>query len=311
MLVQQLPSGDVVARLGSVRDRPSVTSTRALREARTPAASAPPKHLVFGAVTISVHEHDAGSDRASGVAAGRLRLFLVRGGSVEIPTRDGRQVIRDGQGIVVTGTASVRMSSSSSGEVIGIGMPLDEIPQFSLPRNAAIPIEDAALLRPIGAFVHTLHGDDEIDVLSRGRFSQILRDMLLVVIRRATVGAGPGTVPSIHQRAAAILRQRHADAGLSPAEVAAEVNVSLRQLEREFQSSGRTIRQEIRRIRVAAAVALLQEEGRPPQTIDAIAVQVGLSNGSSLARAMAAENLPSPARLRAAARSGLPGRCHT
>jgi len=299
MLVQQLPSGDAVAvlrsgaakRAGEPDDPPTRTAVAGF-----------PQRLMLGAITIAAHELPPAADRTSGVAAGRVRLLLVRSGSVQIPSRDAPVEIGDGQGVLVTGTASVRMSSPGGGDVLAVGMPADALPELSLPRNSAMLIEDAVLLRPIGAFVHALHRGEPLDVLSRERFAPILRDMILVAIRRGAAGAGVTVAASLHLRALAILQRRYAEPGLTPLTVAAEVNVSLRQLEREFRPSGRTIRQEIRRIRVAAAVGLLQEHAYAAQTVDAIAARVGFSNGSSLARAISAEGLASPSHLRSAGR---------
>lgn len=299
-LVQRLPPADETRRRrdageGGERPGPAASSTR----------------MILGANTIAVHGLRAGADRTSGVASGRIKLLMVRGGSVRIPSGGGFVDLHDGQGLLVIGTASVRMMPSSDGEIIAVGMPVDALPGLSLTRNSAIAIEDAALMRPIGAFAHTVHGGDPLDALSRERFAGILRDLVLVAVRRAIAGiASPA--PSLHHRATAILQRRFAEAGLTPARVASELHVSLRQLEREFQPSGRTIRQEIRRIRVLAAVALLQGDRSAELTIDAIAVRVGLSNGSSLARATAAEGLPSPSRVRArGSGGGVPSRAHT
>lgn len=324
MLVQRLVSGDDVPVRGSRLAIRGATRIEVAREqaARSmqprlatprPEQAAAPKRLVLGALTIAVHDHDSHADRTSGVAAGRVRLFLVRGGSVQIPSRSGQVEVDDGQGILVTGPTSVRMSSSGPGEVITVGMPVDAFPEVALPRNSAVLVEDAVLLRPISAFVSTLHAGGALDVLSRDRFAQILRDMILIAIRRAVGRAGVAAAPSLHQRATSIIRRRYAEASLSAADVAAEMNVSLRQLERGFRPSGRTIRQELRRIRVAAAAALLREDPSAVRTVDAIATRVGLSNGSSLARAISAEGLPSPTRLRGAEhmRVGTSGGVHT
>lgn len=305
MLVQRSSSGDAVAWLRSAGAKSD--AAWAAEPGDQPTRSAPtgsPPRLILGDITIAAHALPPGADRTSGVAAGRMRLLLVRGGPVRIPSRSGPVEIGDAQGVLVTGTASVRISTSHESDVIAVGMPVDAFPELSLPRNSAILLEDAVLLGPIAAFVHTLHSGGPLDLLSRERFAPILRDMILVAIRRGVGGARVASVHSLHLRALAILQRRYTEAALTPSAVATEMSVSLRHLEREFQPSGRTIRQEIRRIRVAAAVALLQESASMAQTVDAIAARVGFSNGSSLARAISAEGLASPSRLRPGGRRG-------
>ncbi len=273
-----------------------------LRAPRTRVAPADvPKRLVVGAATIATYELHPRRDRSSGVAAGRLRLLMPRGGTLQIPARPGDIEVGDGQGLLVNGAASLRMSSSGAGKVIAVGMPVEALPGLAMPRGSTMLIEDAALLRPIGAFVQTLFDGEPLDVLAREYVERLLREMVMVAVRRSS--GESGVAPSLHQRALRAIRRHHADARLTPAEIASMSNVSLRQLERAFQREGRTVRREIRRVRVVAAAALLQDARRASDTVDVIAVQVGLSNGSSLARAMAAEGLPSPSALRATART--------
>lgn len=302
MLVQRKLFVPDIASAGAGTTAPDATPVEAIGDpvAET-MSSGTQKRMVVGAITIAAHELVAHAERTSGVAAGRVRMLMVWGGPVRIASHPEPIEVGDGQGLLVNGTASVRMSSQGAGEIVTVGMPVEALPELSLPRNSAMLIRDAALLRPISAFVQTLFEGDPLDVLAREHVERLLREMILIAVRGTAGERGPHVAPSLHQRTIAVLQRRHPETGLTPSEVAAEVSISLRQLEREFQREGRTIRQELRRVRVAAAVAMLQDERRAGETVDSVAARVGLSNGSSLARAISAEGFPSPSALRATA----------
>jgi AraC-like DNA-binding protein len=96
--------------------------------------------------------------------------------------------------------------------------------------------------------------------------------------------------------ALAVIVGRCTDPALTPAVVAQEARLSLRQLQRLFRERGTTVGREIRRARVEQALTLLRDRQYDALSIDQVAQFVGFSNGSSLARAMAAEGHASPTR---------------
>lgn len=112
------------------------------------------------------------------------------------------------------------------------------------------------------------------------------------------------TVPSqIYAAALSMITARVGDPSLTTASVASELNVSIRTLQRQFSSRGTTVDRSIRRARVEHAVSLLEDPAYSALTVDRIAQSCGLTTGSSLARAFAAEGLPSPSAVRADARA--------
>lgn len=106
----------------------------------------------------------------------------------------------------------------------------------------------------------------------------------------------------VHSYAAALsmIAARVGDPTLRPGLLARDLNVSLRTLQRQFAAHGTTIERSVRRSRVAHAVSLLQDRTYDSLSIDRVAEACGLSNGSSLARAFAAEGFPNPSSVRAA-----------
>lgn len=82
------------------------------------------------------------------------------------------------------------------------------------------------------------------------------------------------------------------------AELAAELHVSLRHLQRAFAKNGTTPGDALRRLRVEFAESLLRNPDYTVLTIEEIAAHSGFSSALQLRRALRAEGLPSPTMIR-------------
>lgn len=206
---------------------------------------------------------------------------------------------RSGQGVVVTGPALARIAAAGAAQSAVIDAPSVALSATPIPHRSLLLIENDAVLRPVDDFVRALLPPGQhLPRLSVEHLEAALLNMVDAAII-AAAGEGAATSSAL-DRALSLIESRYADPALTAHAIADDVNVSLRQLERDFAVLGRTIRQEIRRIRVLRAVALLRDPATARLSVSCIAEQVGLSNGSSLARAMAAEGLASPRRYRPA-----------
>ncbi|MGC0368413.1 helix-turn-helix domain-containing protein [Microbacterium sp. SLBN-111] len=131
---------------------------------------------------------------------------------------------------------------------------------------------------------------------------RLLQEMVVGVVVASLRGEQARIVTEDYSAALSIIAARVGDPGLTPAAIAAELNTSLRSLQRQFASRGTTLDRSIRAARVGHARSLLEDPVYDSLTIERVAHACGLANGSSLARAFAAEGLPSPAVVRATAR---------
>lgn len=131
---------------------------------------------------------------------------------------------------------------------------------------------------------------------------RLLQEMLAGVVVASLRRTEGRAVAEGYPAALSIIAARVGDPDLTPAAIAAELNTSLRSLQRQFASNDTTMDRSIRAARVAHATSLLEDPVYRSLTIERVAHACGLANGSSLARAFSAEGLPSPAAVRAAAR---------
>jgi transcriptional regulator GlxA family with amidase domain len=114
--------------------------------------------------------------------------------------------------------------------------------------------------------------------------------------------AGARTTTRDYAHALSIIAVRVADQHLTPTSVAAEMNTTMRTLQRQFSARGTTVNRSIRAARVALAQVLLEDPAYRSLTVSQVAQACGMRDGTTLARAFAQENLAPPATVRTAAR---------
>lgn len=105
----------------------------------------------------------------------------------------------------------------------------------------------------------------------------------------------------IDARAAAldVIEQRFAEAELSPTEVAAALNVSVRHLQRAFQAGAETVSAAIRERRTRAAVDVLTDRNATALSLPEVAARSGFGTVGEMRRAVSAVTGLSPRILRA------------
>ena len=102
----------------------------------------------------------------------------------------------------------------------------------------------------------------------------------------------------LRDRAIALILQQCPDPAITPAHVADELQISLRQLQAAFSSAGMTVSGEIRRQRSHRAHSLLVDERYLALSIDQIAKRAGFSSTMTLRRALLEDYGTTPGRVR-------------
>jgi AraC-like DNA-binding protein len=252
----------------------------------------PAAHIVereFGAVRIRL-------TRATG---GVLSLSAGKGVLAVHGVRRGRVAVRGAvTPFEVTQHGALLMSDCTA--MAAVLRPSDLI-SITVPSDQAAPgVRRAAgadaLLSGVIAFAAEVVTavDREVLGMPHPHIELLLKDMVSRLLAVESAKEAPGPL----RQALAVIMRLHGDPRLSSRRIAEAVNLSVRQLERQFQAQGTTIAREVRRARLDAAVRLLSEDPTGAMSIDEIAHRVGFSGGSPLARAMLREGLPSPSTIR-------------
>ncbi|MCE4027378.1 AraC family transcriptional regulator [Microbacterium sp. Au-Mic1] len=242
----------------------------------------------------------------------RIRLTRATGGVLSLSAgpgmlavhgvRRGRVAVRGGStpfevtqnGALLMADCTVMAAVLRPSELISITVPVP--PGEDVPSGARPAVGGETLLSGVIAFAGEVVTavDREVMGVPHPHIELLVRDM---VARLLTVEAVQ-EAPSPMRRALAVIMRMHADPRLGSRRIAEAVNLSVRQLERQFHAHGTTIAREVRHARLDAAVRLLSEDPTGLSSIDEIAHRVGFSGGSPLARAMLREGLPSPSAVR-------------
>ena len=222
-----------------------------------------------------------------GVRRGRV---AVRGGSAPFEVTQNRALLMSD----CTAMAAVLRPS----ELISITVPVPAGEQVA--PGVRLAKGGETLLSGVIAFAAEVVSAVDREAISapHPHIELLIRDMVARLLTVEAVQEAPGPM----RRALSMILRSHGDPQLSSRRIADAVNLSVRQLERQFHAHGTTIAREVRHARLDAAVRLLSEDPAGMFSIDEIAHRVGFSGGSPLARAMHREGLPAPSAVRTGVR---------
>lgn len=230
-------------------------------------------------------------------------LCLVRSGRITLRTGDSTiQVRRRQAGFVGSLRGPILAEQNADFLIVTVPLELLHDGQNGFFDGAPLLVTDASLLvAPVAAFATQVvvpvpsPTDSKLGPYFIERLVQEMTQGLYLDglrLRR------PEEITDSFRLANAVIEAQCADPGFTAEQVASEVGLSLRQLERVFRRSGTSVARRIRRIRVERAARMLSDATYQALRVDDIAKYVGFSGRSSLARAMAAEGYATPMHLR-------------
>lgn len=197
-----------------------------------------------------------------------------------------------GQGITLTWPPA--------SEIVAVWISLQDLRAFiTEPPLRPVALHPTPITQALRAFTITVSRAPGNTALSRYAIERLLAEMLFV----ALVEARPESLSeraqaSLVNRAQSIMLLHREDPGFTVADVASELHVSLRNLQRAFAKSGKSPSHALRSLRLGLAEAMLRNSDYDMLTIDDIAAHSGFSNGAQLRRALVAEGRPLPKHLR-------------
>ncbi|MBK0419471.1 AraC family transcriptional regulator [Leucobacter sp. CSA1] len=235
----------------------------------------------------------------------QLRLHVVRQGELLIESNGNRRALTAGDAVFLLSSTPIELRSETGCELLTIAVPSEVVGEARgvWPHSGIQPVSQTSmLLLPVAAFAARALSEavGSVSGFTSYYVERLLQEMLqgLLVDSYRPEHMPSAQTQSTFPLAMSVIEAQHSDPELTAAAVAEEVNISLRQLEREFRKNGTTIRQELRRVRVEQARRMLGDPDYDGLSVGQIAQFVGFSGGSSLARAMSATGMPSPSAVR-------------
>ncbi|WP_162903770.1 helix-turn-helix domain-containing protein [Leucobacter sp. wl10] len=257
----------------------------------------------FGSICIRTQLFSAGASLSWG-DVGELHLIAVRQGGLSLVSPIGGRALRAGEAVLSLAEVFCEADARTGAEVVTISGPGELARDVRSTLSACAPqalSAGSALLAPSLAFALRAAQTPEATRSRLGDYyvERLLQEMLQGLLADTSrVERTPRPLKDPFRQAVSVLAAQFTDPDLASAGVAEAVNLSRRQLEREFSRRGTTIRRELRRIRVERAVKMLRDPDYALLTVGQVARHVGFSGASSLARAMAQEGYDSPSKLR-------------
>lgn len=188
-----------------------------------------------------------------------------------------------------------------SSEVIAVWVPLETLRELihDAPLRP-LTLHATPMVQAFRAFTLAIARNAEDSTsISRYAIERLLAEMVFGALLEVYAGDLPerGQAP-LAERARSTMLLHREDPQFTIAELASELHVSLRHLQRAFAKLGTTPGDALRRLRVELAESLLRNADYEVLTIEEIAAHSGFTSGLQLRRALRAEGLPSPTRIR-------------
>lgn len=233
---------------------------------------------------------------AGGADALTHHAFVVGIEGDGVSLGDGR-----GSAAFLTPSAQVTIPWQRRTDVVLGWVPPSALAEFAdVAPAAATLIDDSLLVRGLASFVTSLVPSPlQPSSIARYAIERLLVEMAFAALLDQNSLRAPDRAPaSLLERSQALLVAHRSESDYSTAHIARELHVSARQVQRAFAEVGTTPGDVLRRNRVDLAVELLQHPDYRPLSVDEIAAHAGFNNSLQLRRALQAEGMPSPSRLR-------------
>ncbi|QZY53054.1 helix-turn-helix domain-containing protein [Leucobacter tenebrionis] len=236
-----------------------------------------------------------------------IMLLLIGQGRAVVRGRGLTGALSEGHGVLALPGQSFEAIAEYGTEALVISGP-GELASSLVQSAPRMLTNQTALLGPAASFARQTLRTAERSRIGDYYIERLMQEMIQGLFADTT-GAGPTPrgARDPYRRAMSVLEAQFTDGSLTSDDLAEAVNLSRRQLEREFAKHGTTIRREMRRLRIEHAHDMLRDPDYSALSISQIAIHVGFSGASSLARAFGEAGYDSPSRIRRAAKSSVGG----
>lgn len=233
-------------------------------------------------------------------AQGDLRVGPVEDEAEDV---DGCVLLRGGR------DTTIWARSPSSGLVVWVPTStVEELPEPS--RRTVLPV--SPLTVGLRSFAQALVGASvQPTVYTDYLIERLLAEMVFGVLAESSAAVAASRRASPLEQARSMMVVRRSDPTLRIDEIARQLHMSERQLQRTFAAVGSSPADELRRLRVELATELLTRPEYAALTIEEVAMHSGFGRSSSLRRAFVAYGLPAPSHHRSARRLPDDGLVHS
>lgn len=263
--------------------------------------------VTFGAATVAVHTNvqtpwnwqtDADARELTAL------VFLLRGTASVRAAGPGEHELATGDAFLIHSRRRAEVLWSAGAGCLVLLLPTDSIVGSGVDvQSLPLTFERTPLLAATREFASALCRERGVSA----RFSEYVSERLLaemafgLVLEGRETGRDTGRElarGSLADRARTIMLVRRAEPDLSAASIAADLHVSVRQLQRAFASEDSSPAAALRSLRADLAQSMLRDPQYDGLSVDQVAQYSGFASTSVLRRAFDAEGMTAPSVVR-------------
>lgn len=257
----------------------------------------------FGATAVAVHTLDEKRwdwQTDADVRALTIVVFVLRGGASLRSMGPGEITLDTGDAFLIHSSRRAEVLWEPGSRCLVLLIPTDAIVGSGIEaEDLPLTFERTPLLAATREFATALCRERGISA----RFSEYVSERLLAEMAFGLVLEGRDSARDVARagladRARTIMLVRRTEPDLSAAAVAADLHVSVRQLQRAFAREGSSPAAALRRLRVELAQSILRDPQYDGLSIDQVAQYSGFASTSVLRRAFDAEGFTAPSVIR-------------
>ncbi|MCU6479899.1 helix-turn-helix domain-containing protein [Arthrobacter sp. A2-55] len=265
----------------------------------------------FGETGIFSLAITAGSSHVMGQPDGHDSVILayVQNGRLDLMEDYTEQelVARPGSAWMYSRSTNFQMDIAEDAVLVSITLPLQVLRDFGITESPTLhELNSVATMLPptLGFIQQALEQDGDIPSVAAYFMEKLLHEMVggILLENLGAVVSGSGR-KSIFDQAMAYIAATAGNRELTPASLAHELSVSLRQLQRDFKRHHLAIAEVIRSHRIDLALRLLKDPKLEVLSLEKIAEHAGFSSLVQMRRTLQEAQLGHPSELRSRSRA--------
>jgi AraC-like DNA-binding protein len=216
-------------------------------------------------------------------------------------------VARPGSVWMYSRSTNFQMDIAEDAQLVSITLPLQVLRDFGITESPTLhELNSVATMLPptLGFIQQALEQDGDIPSVAAYFMEKLLHEMVggILLENLGAVVSGSGR-KSIFDQAMAYIAATAGNRELTPASLAHELSVSLRQLQRDFKRHHLAIAEVIRSHRIDLALRLLKDPKLEVLSLEKIAEHAGFSSLVQMRRTLQEAQLGHPSELRSRSRA--------
>lgn len=264
----------------------------------------------FGGTAVLAMHLSAGECRISGMKElehSFSLVFTVDGTMVLVDGAvDGAVVAERGEVWAFSRSASFDLAVEADAQLVVVTLPLQVLQEFGIEEEPALWVMDpnSTMLSPALGFLREIAvQDQELPSVAAYFMEKLVHEMVGgIMLENRGARFAATSRKGFFDQAMDYIAATAGDGSLTPATLAEELSLSLRQLQREFKRNNMSIATVILRHRIELAVRLLRDPKLDVLPLEEIAKHSGFSSPVQLRRALRDAKAGSPSEIRSTAR---------